>query len=138
MRRFLYSIPLFLMSNLLTAPLESIRFPFSGSLNVGTVCSEVDDGDACDSSNMINDVQGAIFKRNGSRRYNSIPASSQPITSLFRAYASTGGAIYKALLMTSGNRIYYSTGGLNTPFIAVSSNLVSSNQRWSWVMFGNR
>lgn len=135
MRKLLASIFLLLTSQLHSAPTEVPKITFGGGLNLGTVCSEIDDTETCGSSNFINDVQGAMFNRNGSKRYIPIATSTNPVNSLFRAYVSTNSLPYKALIMTSRDRIYYSTDDVT--WITVSSGF-KHNQRWNWVMMNRK
>lgn len=134
MKRCLAFFSLIMVPSLsFSAPQETKRFTFGGGLNVGSVASEIGDDESPDMVNFVNDRQGASFKRNGSKRYISQAISSNPVNSLFRAYVSTRTEVRKALLMTTRDKIYYSTDDVNPSWILVSSNLYH-NQRWNWVM----
>lgn len=128
---------LLLPSIALAAPTETPKINFGGGLDAGTVCSDIADVDNCDSSNFINDVNGAIFKRSGSKRYISQATSSNPITSLYRAYVTTNTVPYKALIMTSKDRIYYSTKDVRPDWVLISSGF-NENQRWTWVTMNKK
>jgi len=131
--KWLIPAVLLMVSPLMAAPQAVGPINFGGGLNVGTVCSEIDDSETCDSSNFINDLQGAAFKRNGSRRYVDQAVSSNPVNSLYRAYVSTNAEVRKSLLMTSGDKIYQSSSDANRFWTVLSSNL-APNQTWRWVM----
>src|SRR3990167_5507033 len=130
-------LPFFALNLAHTAPLESKKYTCGGGLNVGTVASEIGDEETPDSSNFINDQQGAVFKRNGSKRYISVPTSSNPVNSLYRIYVSTNNQIRKALIMASRDSIYYSTWDVSPTWIKISSNL-AHNQRWNWATMNKK
>lgn len=109
---------------------------FGGGLNVGTIASEIADNESPDMNNMISDLQGASFKRKGSRRYISTAISTNPITSMFRAYASTGTNVKKVLLVTSKDRIYKSTTDISPFWVNISSGYFF-NAKWSFVQYNN-
>lgn len=92
-----------------SASIETPSVDFSGGLNLRSDQSQIGDNESPDMNNLINDIYGSSKKRNGTKRYNSVPISSNPINSIYRAYVSTQGVLRKALIATSGNKIYIST-----------------------------
>src|SRR5258708_4336973 len=109
MRRNLSFLLLILCSNLHAEVPITPAANFGGGLNVKTVASDIEENESPDMSNMINDLYGGSLKRYGSRRFISQAISSNPITSGYRVYQSTGNSILRALMVSSGDRIYVTT-----------------------------
>ena len=110
---------------------------FGGGLNLRSSPNLIADNESPDMLNMINTLDGASIKRNGSKRYISQAVSSFPVTSLFRAYGSTGTDVRKALIMTSADSIYFSSKDISPQFIKISSGS-QRNQTYSYAQMGNR
>lgn len=116
---------------------EIPKISFAGGVDYKTTCSEITDERACDSSNMINDRLGAAIKRNGGRRYTTVPISSQPITSLYKAYVTSNTVVWKALIASTWDRIYRSTNDSNPVWVNISSGYAYP-QHYNYVTMNNR
>jgi len=127
--------------NLYSEPSELPPISFGGGVDYKNDCSQIANERACDMVNMINDITGSSSKRNGSKRYIEQAISSNPVTSIYRAYASTGGAsgasFKKVLLATTWDGVYLSTGDL-TPIWRKISGGNKHNQRYSFVTMNNK
>jgi len=110
---------------------------FNGGLNLETIIA---DGDSPDTNNFINEPVGSIGKRNGSRRFNVQAVSTNPITSLFRAYVSSNTSFLRTLLFTTKDRIYYTTSSMDlpNPFMVTIASFVYPNDTWRWLMMNNQ
>lgn len=112
---------------------------YGGGLNVGTIPTDIPDKDSADCSNMVSDRNGGINTRNGSKRFVSVPISTNPITSLYRAYASTGAGTNKFTFATTADKIAYSTSDVSPVWIMASSRqIVAPNQNYSFVTMNNK
>lgn len=110
---------------------------FGGGLNVKTVPSLIEDNESPDMSDIINDIYGVSFKRDGTKRFIDQAISSHPINSLFIAYASTSNRNIRAIIMTNKDRIYYASTTISPSWILISSGL-SNNQYFSFAMMNNQ
>lgn len=118
-------------------PIELPKFNFGGGLNVKTAPNQINDNQSPDMSNMINDQTGASIKRNGSKRYIDQAISSNPVNSLYRAYASTRTETRKALFATTWDSVYISTSESVQNWIRISSGL-KHNQHYGFVTMNNK
>lgn len=111
MKKYTLFLFIFLINSICFASkiIETPSIDFSGGLNLRSDQSQIGDNESPDMSNLINDIYGSAIKRKGSKRYNYVSISSNPINSLYRAYIATQGVIVKALIATSNNKIYIST-----------------------------
>lgn len=119
------------------SPSSAGTIDFSGGLNVGTISTLIADNESPDMCNCSPEQQGAMTKRNGSKRFNLQSVSSNPITSLQRVYTSSGPLNYKGILATSRDKIYYSSTDFNPQLIVISSNL-AHNQHYSYVTMNGK
>mgnify|MGYP001609138190 CR=1 FL=1 len=110
---------------------------FGGGVDYKSDCSEIRNDRSCDESNMISDYLGTAFKRNGSKRYITQAVSTNPVNSTIRVYQSTGATTKKALIMTSWDGIYKSTGDITPYWIKIDSGL-AHNQHFSFVAMKNK
>lgn len=135
--RFILSILLFLTGGILNAAYkETSIINFGGGLNVKTIATDIEDTESPDMSNVINDLYGASFRRNGSDFYISQSYSTNPITSLYRAYVSTLTET-KRTIMSTRDVIAYSTNDVNPVWITVSSGY-GHNQHYSFAEMNDR
>lgn len=112
-------------------------FSFGKGLNLQTSITDIDDAQSCDMCNLVSNADGSASKRNGSERYITQARSSQPVVSLYRAFASTGTTLAKVLIAVMGNEIVYSTDDVSPQWIQTSSG-IHAGQHWSFVTMGNR
>lgn len=108
--------------------------PFSGGVDYTHICSEVSDNRACYAQNVIGNIQGSITKCGGSERFISQAISSHPFTSLYRISVDRGTQTHKALIATTSDRIYKSTGGPANVWTLLRQNLKTKNQTYSYAM----
>lgn len=136
---FCSSFSLLVLGRILYAnPIVTPSADFGGGLNLKTACTDIAENESCDMNNMLNDLYGASFKRNGSKRYIDLALSTNPINSIKRVWISSNNVTYKALIATTADRIYYSTNDTNPGWVLVSSGLTGWNQHWNFKIFGNR
>ena len=119
-----------------TIPTNPVDFGLG--VDYKNICPDVDDRRACDSLNMVNDRHGAAIPRGGSERYIDQAVSSQPMTSLYRAYISTGSGTIKLMFAATGNKILISTTDFKPFWVVITSNLAGHNQHFSWVTMNNK
>ena len=110
---------------------------FGGGLNVKTISSEISDEESPDMSNMYNDLYGTSGKRNGSKRYLSQAFSTNPFTSVFKAYASTGSTVRTPIVATTWDRVLVSTDGNGSSWVTRRQHL-GHNQLYSYAMANSR
>lgn len=135
--KLLAFIFMFMVSNLLAKNETTPSANFGGGLNIKTIASEIDDAESPDMSNMINDLYGASFKRNGSKRSIDQAFSSNPVNSIFRFYQSTGTEFRKNLFVATGKNVVRSTSDAGPRWLIVDTATVH-NQHYSFTPFGNR
>ena len=135
---FWFLVFLFLPSTVLGASKiqTTLTILIDKGLNLKSVPSSIDDGELSDVNNMINTLSGSIESRLGSKRFISQSYSTNPIVSLYRAYASTGTNVKKVFMATTFDRIVYSTNDASPQWITLSSAHVH-NQIWEYAMFQN-
>ena len=124
-------------SELLAEPIELPPISFGGGVDYKTACSDIRDDRACDSSNMISNLYGTAFKRDGTRRYISQAVSSNPINSIFRYYQQNGTEFKKAIIATSRDKMYKSTSDV-VPFWVIIASEQAHNQHYSFATMNNR
>jgi hypothetical protein len=118
-------------------PIELPPIDFGGGLNLKTAANQINDNQSPDMSNMINAQFGASVKRNGSKRYIEQAISSNPITGLYRAYASSGTAVKKALLATTWDGVFVSTTEDVQNWVRIVTG-TAHNQHYSFVTMNNK
>src|SRR3990167_3488291 len=113
---------------------------FGGGLNLGVQPSAIADNESPSMSNFVNDIQGAAVKRNGFKRWNTQSISSQPINSFFRVYSSSNDQYISALLLTTKDRIYYTTSSFNQEpiFTLTNNSTYYYNDVWRWAFINNQ
>ena len=120
------------------ATLPTNPVDFGGGVDYKNICSQIADNRACESLNMVNDRHGSAIPRRGFERFISQAISSQPITSLYKAYISTGTGTAKLVFAATGNKILVSTSDTNPFWVVITSNLAGHNQHFSWVTMNNK
>ena len=110
---------------------------FGKGLNVAVIPTDIGDNESPDMANVAPNIQGAMSKRYGSKRYISQAISSNPVTSLYKAYASSGFAQRTALIATTRDKILISTGDINPVWVTISSNN-AHNQNYSFVTMNRK
>lgn len=110
---------------------------FSGGVDYKNDCSHIRDDRACDSSNFVSYRYGSVERRLGSKRLIDQAISSNPITSLYRAYTSSQGVSYHAIIATTWDRVYYTTNDV-TPTWALISSGNAHNQHYSFEMMNGK
>lgn len=117
-------------------PVGSIGF--SKGLHLSALATTIDNESSPDMCNCVPTVEGALSKRNGSDRFIRQAVSSNPITSVYRAYSSTSnGVTHKAFFASSGDKIYISTDDALPRWIAISSNH-APNQNFNFVTMNGK
>lgn len=109
-------------------------YGFGKGLNLASVVTQLDSEESPDLCNCITEESGSTSKRFGSKRLVEQAFSSYPVTSLYRAYSSTGS---KKLIATMRDAVVYSTSDTNPQWIVASTGL-SPYQNWSWVTMNNK
>jgi len=107
---------------------------FGGGVDYSKPCTDIADNAACDAQNMIGDLQGAASKRYGGERFIAQAISSHPINSQFWLSIDQGTVAYKALIATTWDRIYKSTGGVLPQWTLLKKNLVGWDQHFSFAV----
>lgn len=126
----------FAFADTVLVPQQPINF--GGGLNVGFESSFIADNESPDMNNLVNDLQGSLVKRNGSRRWNQQAISTNPINSTFRIYVSSNDYYLRALLLTTRDRVYYTSSSLNSePVFTILSSPTYQNDVWRWAMINN-
>lgn len=135
------TLKLSLLFFLLVSPLFAVvqqagKITFAKGWNPSTIETALEDGESPDMCNCTSDLSGALNKRGGSKKFIDQAYSSNPVTSLYRAYFSTGTGAIKATIATIGNSVVYSTDDTNPQWVTVSSN-ITPGQHWSFVTMNN-
>jgi hypothetical protein len=99
----LSALPSFLFAQVSYRPSDT--FFFNGGLNVADNPQRIAPNQSPDMSNFVCDDESS-YVRNASKRFNNTALSSNPVTSIYRAYANSGK---KRFLAMSEDEIYYST-----------------------------
>lgn len=131
MRRLIYLLPLFFSVSLFADPVAIGPINFGGGVNYNVSETDITDSQSPDQCNCISESAGTIQKRYGTERYYSQAVSSNSITSLFNAYASTNGVVSRSLIFTSKDTVYHSTGG-NIPTTSILESGLA-NSEWNWL-----
>lgn len=137
MKKLSFFLPLLLVGLGFAEPSPTTPINFSGGLNLAVPATEIADSESPELCNCTPDLAGAMAKRNGSNRLINQSISSFPVTSLYRAYASTSTQSFKALFATSRDKIYVSTNDLNPQWIVISSNN-AFGQHYSFVTMNRK
>mgnify|MGYP001610842306 CR=1 FL=1 len=110
---------------------------FGGGLNLYTIPTDISDDESVDMCNCVPLLNGSAGKKGGSKRYIEQAISSQPFTSLYRAYFSSGTNINRVLIGVNGNKIVYSTDGVN-PMWLNGISTITSGQTFRFVTMNNK
>lgn len=125
----------------LVAPLRAIEplapISFEGGVDYTRLCSELDDKNACDSSNMYGDRVGGANTRNGSHPLIATAVSTNPVSALFWTTIATTSYQINAVVAVSGDTIYYSTDPTPTRWSILYRGLNTPNQRFSFAVANN-
>ena len=111
-------------------------FNFGGGLNLQTDITQIRDDQSPDMCNCISNFDGSLSKRSGGEKYVTQARSSQPFTSIYRAYASNGAELKKVTIGTVGNMIVFSTSDID-PVWVIASSAIHPGQSWSYVTMNN-
>lgn len=103
-------------------------YELNGGVNLKDQPTKIADNQSPDMTNFISD-DGSTYVRNGTRRFNTTALSTNPITSMYKGYSSSGKSIF---IVTSADKIYvssFSTGiDENTYFDNASTGDVTTTQ----------
>lgn len=117
---------------------ETGRVDFAGGLNVKTAPGDIKDDESPNMSNMMEYNLDSCVLRNGMHRYISQAISTNPVSSIFRSYITTGTVVRRTLFAANRDRIYISTDDNTPQWIAIATGLAGQNQQFSWTTAGNK
>ena len=101
MNVFFLLFMMFQATLLMAEPTSIGPINFGGGLNLQTVVTDIGDNESPDMCNCITNFDGSVSKRFGSEPYVRQPVSSQPVSNIYRAYASTGQEYRSAIRQTA-------------------------------------
>ncbi len=110
---------------------------FGGGVNYQASPTEIADNQSPDSCNCVSNQDGSLSKIFGTERFIDQARSSYPVTSLYRAYASTGTTSRAVLLAINGSNILAATDTVNPSWVTLSSQ-IGVGQHWSFVTMNNK
>jgi len=139
MKMWIGLVLFFLSIQTLNAQVQSLGpINFGGGVNYQVTATDLPDNQSPDMCNLVPNLDGSLSKRFGSELFIEQPLSSQAVSALYRAYATSGTAtIVKHTLAVIGNKIVVSTSDtIPRQWVVLSTN-ITPNQKWNFVAWEN-